>query len=353
MSTPGTLAKTLFQSGATDEVKVINPEDVKDNKPLNGYVSKVRDGAKGVADFINDNRSLIGESLELARVAREGGYSKKELLDRAGSVLSKVGLGDSLGGLSDKVKNAITNNMPISKETFNNIVTVGKKGMVVYDQVKNVKDVRGALGLLGQYSDDLGLTQIFDINAEIAFITAISDELSEMGFPHLLDVIDDRLNKDTSGKLKHGVYVNIWPTQLETSNLNQINKILDDIGPSKLLGYYPDTVKRLLSSYRAPLDRNKHSFVELRNELLATLNKLDKNWGKYNRVYLVNGTNTQKSEWVWDLDVFSTASGDAYDVLIGDTTYVHPLSVAPQYGHRASIEVMRGTYPKFTFTTPA
>lgn len=350
MATPGNLASTFFNSGSADQVMVVNPEDVTGNVPINGYISKVKDGSKSVANFLGSNKGMLSDIVALGKDASANQYTKGDLLERVGGVLGKVGTGAYGGGLSETIQSVITNTLPVSMDTIQEVMVTAKNAESNAEQLKDITGFRSIMDTLGEYVGP-HLVEIFDIDAEVAFLTGIAKDLGEIGFPNILDIIDDRLSKEDSGKLKNKVYTNLWPQYIDGSNMDQLKRILAEVGPSPLLGYYPDTIKRLLSRYRRGNSIVPSDALE---ELLGVLNDLDVNWGKVRRSYVPVASESpvgdKDHEWIFDLNVWSSISKDAYDLFILDDDYIDVATIAKDYGERSIKDIVTRMYPGFVFT---
>ena len=339
MASPGSLANTLFGSGTADDVLLVDPNAVTTNDPKTSFVSKVSNGLDTSASFLRKHSGLIRESASLVTDMQSKGMSPTDKFERLNGIFGKYGT--SLTALSAPIQNSILSALPAG--TAEMAVKIGVHAGNAYDTyqtVKDVRDVRGALDALERFTGDYGLGEIIDFSSEIAFLKVMNDEMVSLGHPGILDVIDERLNRDPSGNLRKDYYVATWDTYVRGSRVDQLRKILESIEPSVIMGYHPGTVRTLLSKYTFPSVANPSRYDELRTELLEVLNKLDINWGKYRR----------GSDWVWDLDAFSTMSTDATKLLQTEDLYRDPIAVARGYQSMDVVQNIKSMYPHFYFT---
>lgn len=339
MASPGALSNTLFSGAATDDVLLVDPKDIASNSPTTAYVSKVQSSLGKTAAFFNRNPRFVADAFDMVDTYKDKNLSATEKLDRLDSVFGRFGT--SMAAMSAPLRESMLNALPEGAQEMATKVSM-RLGDVygTYESVKDVKDVRGALDALQRFTGDYGLTDLIDISAELALLEVINDTLVELGSPGIIDIIEDKLNKDKTGSLRHDYYVTSWPTYVEYGRIDQLERILESIAPDELLGYHPDTIQTLLSRYSLPPNTPPSEYPAQKDRLLAVLTQLDKHWGRYSR----NGT------LIWDLSVFRSVSSDAVRVLEHDDDYRVPVTIGGSYQTRDINETIRNQYREYHFT---
>lgn len=335
----GSLANTLFGSGTADDVLVVDPNAVTTNDPKTSFVSKVNNGMLASESFLSSNRSLIREASRVASAFKDDNLTNMEKIGRLNDVFS--GHGASIDKLTDPIKQSLLNALPEGTGAVaSKLYIQAGKAYGTYESIADVKDVRGAMDALQRFTGDYGLGEIIDFSAEIALLTTLNEAMVDLGFPGIMDVIDEKLDRDKTGNLRKDYYVATWQTYVGASKLDQLRKIMETIEPSDLMGYYPDTLKRLLSSYTIPVGMRVSGQDEARDELLDILEKLDIHWGRYRR----------GDEWIWDLDTFTTLSADATTLLQTQDEYRVPVVIARSHREQDIVSHIRSLYPTYYFT---
>ena len=335
----GSVSNTMFSGAPTDDVLLVDPKDVTTNAPKTSYVSKVTGGLNKAAEFFRDNPRLVSDSMDLADTLRSKDMTPQEKLARLDGVFGKFG--NSVANLTAPIRNAMMNALPPgTAEMATKVGMQVGKAYGVYESVKDVGDVRGALQALERFTGEYGLSEIIDISAEVAFLQVMNDEMVSMGHPGILDVIDERLNKDKTGNLRHDYYVASWPTYVQYGKLDQLETIMESISPDTLMGYHPGSIRILLERYSMPSGTTPDQYPTYKDQLIRVLNQLDINWGRYRRV----------TDTIWDLSVFTNASLDTTLVLQMDDLYRVPLTIARAYPDRDINDTITTMYRDYHFT---
>lgn len=370
MARPGALSNTLFSGAATDDVLLVDPKDIASNSPITeyvskaqsglgkatdilnrsprfiapnspitAYVSKVQSGLGKASEFFNHNSQFVADTLSVVDGFKDKDLSVADKLSRLDGVFGRFGT--SVAAMSAPIRDAMVNALPAGTMDMATKVYVRLgEAYETYESIKDIEDVRGVLDALQRYTGDYGLTDLIDISAELAFLEAVNDTLVDLGSPGIMDIIEDKLNKDKTGSLRHDYYMTSWPTYVEYGRINQLERILVSVAPDEILGHHPGSIQSLLSRYSLPPNTLPSDYPVQKDRLLGVLNQLDKNWGRYNR----NGS------LIWDLSVFHRVSSDAVRVLEYDAIYRVPVTIGSAYQERDINETIRSQYRDYHFT---
>jgi hypothetical protein len=198
----------------------------------------------------------------------------------------------------------------------------------------------------------------------------IMAKASEYGIPEAIDMLLAKMADDKERKrllienLKNFVY---------QSDLVSINKVIDYVGAQGALARVPDFVSLLMTFYHYPMGVSKPT-VALRDQLAATLARVDPNWYLYNRKVVndplwsvqkrrCNSPGAVSDNMVSNLEPFTYASPDALALFLLPTPATAPFAVvtniwyesaliAGSHLSRSLLELAREDFPFAVLETP-
>lgn len=189
-------------------------------------------------------------------------------------------------------------------------------------KAKDIKDVNGLMALAGEFTGNKEIASVLNIKNEMAIAKVLIDSINAAGIPALGKKIIDNF-KDS--KEKRQLALNTTGSLAAGSHLEELNAVVDEYGSDAVKLSNSTLVLNLLTNYTNPLatpDNPKQpNPSDLLAKLLESLNKIDPNW-KYTKR---NGVN------VYNLDVFSQLSVDAFNLFSIDPELKIPTTTSKEY----------------------
>lgn len=186
---------------------------------------------------------------------------------------------------------------------------------------KDIKNVDDLLKIAGEFTGNTELASMVNISKEMAFAKVVIDSANSLGIPALgKKILDNYEDK----KEKRQLELNTANSLAQGTNLNELGTLVDTYGSDSVLFVNSEIIKTLLANYQKPTSID-HSVkpkdtATLLSELKLSLEKLDKNW-KFTKRGNISVFNTE---------VFSVLSDDAYDLFLTDKDLVIPTVMAKQ-----------------------
>lgn len=219
----------------------------------------------------NNQQSILGE---IKSAIGSGNIVEKltslnDIYSRVGDVLegSKTGLA-SLPSSKLKSLMALLN---IEDSTLGKMTVAG----VNFRNLKN-KDAKSTVRFLESILGDNDIAEYFDGNSTFALLKTAIEMAQELGVPDLVQKI---LDKAEDSRLKVKLMAETLPSSVRTSNLDSVNRIIDELGVSKCFTIMPDIIESLMQYYRIPSNNTK-TVDQLRTQVVGILNRLDIRWDK-------------------------------------------------------------------------
>lgn len=300
------LPGTLFQGMPSDELAAVNAYEVQDEiSVVNNFRRKAIDGIKSLENAIaNPDQAtldMVGDVTELLmtgdvdRIKAEG---LSMLSNNIGRLMDDVAPGllqrvtDGVVAVKDKVLEAIPLNAIISS------------GEEMLKSIESIELVKGMNALLDEVKDSALVTGTVNLLSQSTMLGEMAALSIELGIAEFVDPWVDMAHES----VKDVVWSRVGAAAIFNSDLDTLNKALDNNGSMFLDRYVGNPVTGLLKTYRYKAeDTLDDSFGLLRD----TLEKIDLKWdtreiGGVDRI---------------NLDVFKDLSEDAKIVMATNPVY--------------------------------
>lgn len=177
------------------------------------------------------------------------------------------------------------------------------------------------------------LSRVTDKYSDIALRVSLIKNAGALG---LMDVIDRVMQSDPNNIVYKVALIDQFDTAVMNGELTIINKMIDTLGVEFVLGRYPNAVGDILENFRFPLGLMAVDYPACKDDLLATLVKLNVNWDMSNSSHLKYR----------NLSVFSNASDATIKVLSTEPLYNRMMKVAAHFSTATPLKVLaKSQYP--------
>lgn len=170
----------------------------------------------------------------------------------------------------------------------------------------DLDSAKGVTEFLKTMSGDEAFIEYFDLQAEFAVIDSILDKSIELGIPQAIDILADKIEDD---KARRELLIRSLRSSAQSSNLDNVEKVLDLIGVDKALTNVPDLIEVMLTNYY--VDPNDKESERLGQLLLSLLTRIDPIWP---RLPITNYQSLGNTEELVDLRHFNIASPMAKEI---------------------------------------
>lgn len=170
----------------------------------------------------------------------------------------------------------------------------------------DLDSAKGVTEFLKTMSGDEAFIEYFDLQAEFAVIDSILDKGIELGIPQAIDILADKIEDD---KARRELLIRSLRSSAQSSNLDNVEKVLDLIGVDKALTNVPDLIEVMLTNYY--VDPNDKESERLGQLLLSLLTRIDPIWP---RLPITNYQSLGNTEELVDLRHFNIASPMAKEI---------------------------------------
>lgn len=200
----------------------------------------------------------------------------------------------------------------------------------------NARDVQGILNGLKSVLGDIGLSDIVDATAKMAFLGSLAEYATSWG---LTDTVQTIMNKFEVGSTERDYLEQVLTTSFSaacvTGDLDNLQTIVDNTGPQKLLASYPTAISMVLTGFQFRAGTTADQYPELLVKLLQVLTRIDPNWD----------TVVRNNTAVTRLEPFLTASPDSRTLFSYDDTYWNLCLMAPSYPPQDAKAIVKTFYP--------
>lgn len=354
MSTPGKIAQTVFKTGPDD--KLITT-DVYSESPSTAQLTQISDNSASITNEIAKAGQWLGSSDGVLSVIKSltvgsGGKVKldakalsKRLIEASGGnnspfndivVSTKNRLLGALGLPENTISNDLSKNavnlsgQDLRKQLTNQILF--KNATTLIDAATNIESTKDVVKLLNSVVTDGEIATFFDSASKFAILGDVLTQASRLGIPDVIDSVLDNLADD---KQKQKLLVDNLYMFVQQGDLDNIQKVLDECGRSKLLARMPNIVNQILKMYRFGNKVTVADYPSLTTKLVNLLNGLNPNWTQYNRAGDVIG----------NLEPFTEASPDSLTLLKNTNTYRLAAMIGPTYRSINVMDELKRQYP--------
>jgi len=330
------LAPSLVTTGPNDKLLTVDAYDYNPKAIFTSFAGKVSDQATGIFDALGGKGAIAKTVAGVLKKGVSGNLSldtgalKDRLIQVAGG---KTGI---INKLSTSFKQGIGEATGIPAGLLNkaNVVIDGVARAVATDDIRSASTL---FDLVGSVVNDNSLVEFLDMGAKASMLSSIYREAINLGVPEAIDIVVRKANtNDPSALYALGATID---TAVINGNIPTVKLMIDKLGAPAVLAKFPESIRQILASYQFDKDPSEANLTLMYNELMAVLNALDPNWGKFQR----NGV------WVTDFTVYTNISGHAKQLLSRDTDRVIGMSLASYYPVTSCAGKAREFYPSAVF----
>jgi len=328
------LARSTFDIGPADDVKMVDVYNVTDSSVRNALTSKL--GTFG--DSLTD---IYGKSTQVLTGIKDkflkGDINLEDAKRRITGALT--GSRTDITYLSTKLQNAIftdvtgkdggTNYVRQANELINTVQVVTTRGKQVFQNTNH-----NQVGAIMRFVSDLTGNSVFkmlDIGAEAALVKGAITEIGKWGVPSL---VDDVLDK-TDPMVARSAVRRAANEMSSTTDLDTIKVMIARVGAQTLTAETPTFATNLITRYRFKEGVTPEKYPALLADLVSVMDQLQPNWFYTQRA----------AEEVANLAVIQTASDDAVTLLASDERYLKHVITAPFYATKSSRVLLKTLYP--------
>lgn len=329
------IAQSIFQGAATDKLPVA---DVYNAPTLDLLSSSVTGVKKVLGNAFTTIRSKGFNLNTLAGMIDIKSGSLSLDADAAKARLNSL-LGVNISSIKDlpaQAQLSATRRLTeLAGVNVNSLTTAAGNVIKTVDGV-NARDVQGVLNGLKTVLGDIGLSDIVDSTAQMAFLGSMMEYATDWG---LTDTVQTIMNKFDVGSTERDYLEEVLTTSFSaacvTGDLDNLQTIVDNTGPQKLLANYPTAISMVLTGFQFRAGTTPDTHPTLLVKLLQVLTRIDPNWDTVVR------NNTAVSR----LEPFLTASPDSKTLFSYDTTYWNLCLLAPSYPPQDAKALVKTFYP--------
>lgn len=255
-------------------------------------------------------------------------FDRKVLEERAYNAL-----GSSLSSLSEKDQQGIINKLT-SVSTFEQGKLKFSVGGAETDIANgNYSDASSTMNVLRSISGNDDVGTLLDSQAEFAVLDTMLERSMELGVPGAIDQVDGKIQDD---RMATRLYVGRARQAAFNSDLYTLGRIIDLTSPEQVINRNPSIVRDILFNYRLEKGLTDTQRTAKRDELIALLGRLDKQWS----------TDTRGSLNVLRLNVLGQASPDAKRLLKSVENLEVGILISDQYPSVNAYRTIRNYHPK-------
>jgi hypothetical protein len=328
-------AQSIFQGASTDKLPVADVYNAPAIDLLSSSVTGVKKVLGNVFTSIRskgfDLNTLAGMvDINSGAVSLDANAAKSRLNSLLGVNITSIK--DLSAAAQLNAVNRLTQLAGIGVPT---ITDAAGNVIKVYNNA-NGKDVNGVLSGIKAVLGDIGLSSVVDDTAKMAFLGSMMDYATQWG---LVDTVQTIMNKFEVGSTERD-YMELVLTQnfsaaCVTGDLDNLQTIIDNTGPMKIIAQYPNAVSMVLTGFQFQSGVNPGAYPDLLVKFLRVLSSLDVNWDTVIR----NNTAVSK------LEPFLTASNDSKTLFSYNDDYWDLCLMANSYQTQDALAVVKTMYP--------
>lgn len=300
------LPGTLFQGLPNDELAAVNAYEVQDEiNVVNNFRRKTIDGIDSLKNAIADVDTWVPELMaDVSQLIATGDVDriKSEGLSMLSGNIGRL-MGDVAPGLLQSVTAGI---VAVKDKTLEGIPldSIMSSGTEILKSVSNIDLVNGMNALLDEVKDSEFTTGTIDLLSQSVMVGEMAAMSIELGVAEFVDPWVDMAHDS----VKDVVWSRVGAAAILNSDLDTLNKSLDNHGSMFLDRYIGNPITGLLKNYKYKAeDSLEDSFGSLR----STLEKMDLKWD----------TREIGNSDLINLDVFKDLSEDAKIVMATNPVY--------------------------------
>jgi hypothetical protein len=285
MTMAASLANTIFQGNSRDAMVVSDAYKISKNETRNSMYDSVKGIYSGAVDGLFANKSSITTLAGLVKQSKGGNVDKISMLNSALGAMGSS-LPSLLGTLGGSLKNVLGDaaGSLIGPGAEKSIEVLYKNaGMLI--GAADIDSTHDLLKFVNAMAGDSELTQFINIEAESAIIGGIAKNLMDFG---LDDLVDEAIEMGRTEQVRQNAFAYMSVAAVNGplgsgvggSNLDMINKVIDNIGITKFLEYNPDAVASIIAGYNFDPTYTVADYPAQRTKLLNTLLRINANWDK-------------------------------------------------------------------------
>lgn len=330
-------ADPVFQGKSVDAIGTVDVYGIKDNavKNLaeipNKAVSKlISIAAKGLSGLTNDLPSILKNKDGSFSLSADGLKDRvKDVLNGSQAALSR--LGSSIQNDVSRALNGATNALMDKFE--------GKIGDTVQRFTTiSAPDAKGLFASINELTKKSDLAQFFDTGAEAKLLTGLFDEAIRLRVPEAINVLVENSygsTENTNSVASNMALKNVTVKAMESGDMDVAKLLAEKLGSNQILAIEPKSAVKLLANFSLATPTPQNQLEDMAAKLKETLGKIDPNWM----------TSTRGSVEVFNIDAFSTMSGDARRVLETDPVLRDHINIASYFPAQSFTQVITDMYP--------
>lgn len=325
------VAAGFLEHGPKDDALVVDPYGVSDNGILNNLTEAAGGMFQNAIESLRRSPDLITDLTSMV-LTGDTNFSmiKDNMVNRVVSSLGgQYGIMNSISG---PLKDSIVGGAGLPEGIFDTAMMV-VNGQMQRFQAGGVDNARQVYALVNQITNHSNLNRFFDIGSESALMAGVMRELIALGIPESINVLVEKAPHEEVAY--NALYANMRAA-VEYSDLDTINMMLDQLGPTTFLSRVPDAVQVLLTNYELPVGTTDENYDTEWTALKACLDKMMPGWGRVKRDGVL----------ISDLSFYSTLSVDAQRLMRREPDYLIAATIGPSYqGAPDLIGELKRRYP--------
>lgn len=324
------VADTIFSGISTDRLATQDVYKVTDSTAKNTLFDAAKSQVVETAELLRKRPGIVSEAVQLARSAQTGAMSKAEIAQRVAGVLQGLG-NNPLSKLTSAAANKVYGLLGVPADAQKTIGAAIGSGYQIF-KYADVSSVRGIADLLGDISGSSSLAKFFDMEAEAALFSGVLDDAIRMGVTESIDLVKQYASHP---EVWQSAFVASAGQAILSSDLETLNKIIDDTSADKVLGENPNAIADVLSNFRLANTVTPEQYSAKLGLMKTVLGKLNPTWWQYPR----NG------RLVLNYAIMAGVSDDAKKVLDLEPLYRDMTLTAPFYQKQSVSGVVLDLYP--------
>lgn len=330
-----TIAQSIFQGASTDKLPIA---DVYNTPTIDLLSSSVTGVKKVLGNVFTSIRSKGFDLNTLAGMIDIKGGSVSLDAEAAKSRLNSL-LGVNITSIKDLSPaaqlSAVKRLTELSGIDASKIVNDAGDIVKVYNGATG-KDVNGVLNGLKAVLGNLGLSNVVDATAKMAFIGSLMEYSTQWG---LVDTIQTIMNKFEVGSTERDYLEYVLTTSFSaacvTGDLDNLQAIVDNTGPQKILANYPTAISMVLTGFQFQTTATPGDYPQLLVKFLQVLTTIDPNWDTYVR----------NNKAVTKLEPFLTASPNSKTLFSYSDDYWELCLMSASYQTQEAKALVKQFYP--------
>lgn len=280
------VAPSIFETGPKDVTVAVD----RYGKRAVSYVNQQAAGIKGAFDgFFSNNKIISLTKSTLSDIAKTANSALTAVNDAKKQLENYSGLNlSSLGAAKASINTAAIT-------TMSNVTGMDmQKVMRDSENIQRIAagadmgDVNSLFTAANRLLGTNTVGTLFDTRSESAVFGSLLQQASQLGMIDMFDKLWDKVYKNDqqyNGNFARYSASNSIPTVLYNGDIEMLNKLIDKMGGDAIIQQYPTAITDFLANYNAPYDTSPGAYPELREKIVATMNRLDPQWLKFDAAH--------------------------------------------------------------------